>query len=318
MLHQLSGEVTDVAVAHHHDHRLEVPVPEMVVQDVRGLPHLGPVGVGLSTTVLEVEHRVRLGPVHVVPRWSPDQRGALLTGDITLVGHLLDHATFAFRHRRDHPCRIARHEELAPRRFRRHARGVPGVLLGLHVHDQPVVVPARLKRTDRPSPSVTLLGELDPCPQVARTPVGPDRHVFCVGELGRGLERDVTALAHPRGRRRARGRSLERFLDRRVAATHAVGRPVLEQPLGEVSQVLLPGVPVVPGVGVGAVELVLKSRLVQLRERLVRGVVGVIGRVSDVDPDEVGDLIDLIDGLVGIDKPVDGTEEAARSEDTDT
>src|SRR5690606_6744017 len=38
VLEQLGGEVTDVAVTHHHDHRLEVPVQEVVVEDVLRLP----------------------------------------------------------------------------------------------------------------------------------------------------------------------------------------------------------------------------------------------------------------------------------------
>src|SRR5690606_37736514 len=105
--------------------------------------------------------------------------------------------------------------------------------------------------------------------------------------------------------------------DRRVPGAHAEERRVLEEPLQEVGEVLLPGVPVVAAVGLGAVELVAQPDLVELVEGLVRGVVRVVRRVADIDPYEVRDGVDLLDRLTGLDQSVDSTEEAPGAEDPD-
>src|SRR5690625_1347074 len=85
---QLVGKVGDVAVAHDHGHRLDLPGGVEVVEDLRSAAYLHPVPVTLRTTVLQVEHRVGLGPVSVVVRRRPGQGGALFAGLTALADQL--------------------------------------------------------------------------------------------------------------------------------------------------------------------------------------------------------------------------------------
>ncbi len=176
VLEQLRREVVDVAVAHHHEHVLELSGQPQVVEDLLGTPHLDPVAVALTASVLEVQHRELLA-LGRVRRRNPDERLTLLARDRTVVRQRLD-GSGLLRRIGQQRCRFARDEECAPLRFGCDAGRIARVLQDFAVVTRDlVVVQAGLEGPVRRRPVGAAALQSDLRPVVRGPEVALDDHL---------------------------------------------------------------------------------------------------------------------------------------------